>query len=166
MLAKAELKLETGETIHLQFGMAAHRRFTRLFAPVEDRLNKMVGSEEQKIAELNLCIIIITLLAGYECFKVNNGDFETLEQEFCEKYLSEKYPNLKSDDPEYKRKSDERLFMVASRWVDLSGGVDGEQVVKAIQTWNFFKGEQKEETPPKKQTPKKRSVGTKSKVSQ
>lgn len=165
MLAKSELKLETGEVIPLQFGMRSQRRFTGLYASAESRIMNMSGTDEQKLVELNFCIIAIALLAGYENDKINNGCFETLEQEFTEDYMKEKYPDLDRSSLEYKEISDERLFMVASRWVDLAGGADGDQVTKAIQTWNFFRGGEVmvEKTPPKKQ---RKSAGTKSKASQ
>jgi len=148
MLAKAEIKLEDGQIIPLQFGMWSKARFFEMFKNVPKPSNTPIPEDEngnlladpltpdQRLREtlengyFAIMVAAIIIAAGAENARVNSGDMTPVQ-------LHE-----------------------AMNWIDLAGGVESDQVKNAISINDFFSlGEQREVTPPKKQ----KSAGRKSK---
>jgi len=140
MLGKAELKLDDGDIIPLQFGMWSKARFFELFKDLEKPTipDKDATPDELLRFELingrfAIMVAAMIIASGAENARVNSGNMTPVQ-------LHE-----------------------AMNWIDLAGGIKSKQVQDAIGINDFFSlGEQKEATPPKKQ----KSAGRKSKGSQ
>lgn len=152
MLAKAELKLETGEVIPLQFGMWSKAKFFEMFKDMEkpgntpipmDEDGNVIGPDpltpDQRLREtlengrFAIMVAAMVIACGAENARVNEGNMQPVQ------------------------------LHQAMNWIDLAGGIKSEQVKNAISINDFFSesGEAMVEIPPKKRSP-----GRKSKVSQ